>query len=120
VKSMGIFALVVAGLLLIRTAFADQPPRSVVEVSYVVSEQDVDRVDKLVTDRVERVLKTIPGVAEIFSTTGHGSVRIEVQFEGNATEQELAAVRQEVEELVLDDEVVVTSRTVLVKSPSIK
>ena len=99
------------------TAYAGRSSPSVVEVSYLVSEQDVDRVERLVTDPMERVLTSIPRVSRIESTTGHGSVNIEVGFEGDATEQDLAAVRERIEELALDREVVVTSRTVELKPP---
>jgi multidrug efflux pump subunit AcrB len=116
-KLKNAFVLAAAMLLVGLTAYAGRSSPTVVVVSYLVSEQDVDRVDRLVTDPVERVLTSIPGASRIESTTGHGSVNIEVGFEGDATEQDLAAVRQRVEELVLDREVVVTSRTVQLKSP---
>lgn len=116
-KSKKVFVVAAAMLLVGLAAYAGRFPPSVVVVSYLVSEQDVDRVEQLVTDPIERVLVTIPRVSSLSSTTGHGSVSIEVEFEGGATEQDLTAVRQGMEELALDSEVVVTSRTVHLKSP---
>lgn len=115
-KSKNALILAAAMLLMALTAYAGRPSPSVVVVSYQVNEQDPDRVEQRVTKPVERALITIPRVSKFSSTTSHGSVNIEVEFEGDATEQDLAAVRQRMEELALDSEVVVTSRTVQLKS----
>lgn len=97
-------------------ANAAQLPFTVVAVRYQVTEQALERVEAIVTSPVERALLTLPRVSEITSTSGHGLADFTVQFEGGATDEDLAAVNRRIEELVLAREVVVTSRTALLKS----
>ena len=66
---------------------------------------------------LERTLIAIPRVSNVSSTAGHGYVNFEIEFEGGATEQDLATVSQRVKEFVLDPQVVVTARTVFLASP---
>ena len=113
----GPVTLAAAMLVASELAYAVDPSRSVVAVRYLVSEQLPDRVEETVTDPLERVLIALPRVAEVTSTTDHRSVNVEIQFEGGATEQDLATVSQRIEELVLDGEVRVTSRTAVLTSP---
>lgn len=112
-----IFAVASAMLSGGEMACAGQPSLSVVAVRYLVSEQLPERVEETVTNPLERILVALPRVSEVTSTTGHGSVNVEIQFEGGATEQDLATVSKRIEELVLDSEVEVTSRTTLLRSP---
>ena len=98
-------------------AYAGPPSLSVVLVCYLVSEQLPERVEETVTKPLERMLVALPRVSKVTSTTGHGSVNVEIQFDGGATEQDLATVSKRIEELALDGEVEVTSRTTLVRSP---
>ncbi|QBE64910.1 hypothetical protein [Pseudoduganella lutea] len=82
-----------------------------------MSEQLSERVMQKVAAPLQRTLIELPGVTEINSTTSHGYVNIEIQFEGGATENDVATVSRRIEELVLDGEVVVTSKTVHLAPP---
>lgn len=118
-KSTIALVLAAAMLSMALTAHAGRSSPTIVVVSYLVDEQDPARVDRLVTNPAERVLVTIPRISRVHSTTSHGSVHIEIEFEGEATEDDLAAVTERMEALALDSEVVVTSRTVQLKSPDL-
>ena len=112
-----IFALAGAMLSVGAIALAGPSPLSIVAVRYVVSEQLPERVEITVTDPLERALFALPRVCKINSTTGYGSVNVEIRFEGGATEQDLATVGRRIDELVLASEVVVKSRSVTLTSP---
>jgi len=91
-------------------AHAAEPP--VVQVRYQVSEQDPERVERLVTARIERPLQEIPRVAQINSETSHGTLAVDVHFDGGATEQDVEAVARRPDQIMLPAEVEVLSRTV--------
>lgn len=80
-------------------ASACEAPAPRIAVQYRVTEQVPERVEALVTNRVERVLAALPRLAGMRSTTGPGSVAIELQFEGGATVADLATVRQRLAEV---------------------
>jgi multidrug efflux pump subunit AcrB len=96
---------------------ADEPKGRVVAVRYEVTEQVPDRLVQTVADPLQRTLMELPGVTQLNSAVSHGHVSVEVKFEGVATEKDVATVSRRVEQLVLESEVVVTSRTVHLTSP---
>ena len=91
---------------------ADEAKVMVVAVRYEVTEQVPDRLEQTVADPLQHTLMELPGVTALNSTVSHGYVNVDVQFEGGATEKDVATVSRRIDELVLDSEVVVTSRTV--------
>lgn len=91
-------------------AHADEP--LVVQVRYRVSEQDTERVERTVTSRLERPLHGMPRVVAMNSVTSHGSVAIEIGFDGGATGDDVDAVARRLDEIALPPEVVVLSRSV--------
>lgn len=98
------------------TSHAGDSSFEVVAVRYMVNEQSPDRVEEKVTNPLERILFTINRMTEINSTTSHGVVDVEIQFEGGATERDLAEVRQRIESLTLDRDIEVTTRAVRLTS----
>lgn len=98
-------------------AHAAPPPRTVVAVHYQVGELDPDRVEQTVTKPLERALIALPLVGDLNSVTGHGTVTIEIAFQGGASDQDLAAVDALVDEVRLAPEVVVKSRIVRLAPP---
>lgn len=106
------FLLVLLWFSPLHASAGDEPlAASVVVVRYLVSEQSPERVEEMVTNPLERILAALPRVSKITSTTGHGVVNVEIQFDGGATEQDLATVSKRIEELALDGQVEVTSRS---------
>jgi multidrug efflux pump subunit AcrB len=85
----------------------------------LVSEQLPERVEAAVTNPLERTLITLGRVANVNSNTSHGSVYVEVQFEGGATEQDLAIVTERIEQLEFSSDIVVTSRSTDLGPPSL-
>lgn len=83
-----------------------------VAVRYVVTEQSPERVEQAITNPLERTLIALPCVTSIVSATSHGSINLEIQFEGGAKQQDVEAVSRHIERQVFGSEVVVTSRTV--------
>lgn len=116
-KFKGTSVLAAAMLAGSGSAYADQPKLAVVAVRYLITEQLPERLEKAVIDPLERILVALPRVSEVTSTAGHGSVNLEIQFDGGASEQDLDTVTRRVEELALGSEIVVTSRTVSLASP---
>jgi len=111
------FVLAAAMLAGTGNAYADQPKTSVVSVRYVVTEQLPERLETTLLNPLERTLVALPRVSNVRSVAGHGYVNLEIEFEGGATEPDLATVSNRIDGLVLDSKVVVTSRTVLLASP---
>ncbi len=109
---MGAGAVAIAGGVM-----ASQPLGSVVSLHYTVRENDPEKLQKIVTVPVERVMRKLERVAQINTSTSHGTVDVEIGFEGGATEQELAAVTARIEMLEFDDEVTVVSRTIELRPP---
>lgn len=109
--------LAATALMSMAPAHAAPPPRNVVAVHYQVGEQDPGRVEQTVTNPLERRLIALPLVADLNSVTGHGTVTIEIAFQGGASDQDLAAVNALVDGVRLAPEVVVKSRTVRLGPP---
>lgn len=100
------------------SAYADPPKLAVVAVRYVfVAEQMPERLEKAVIDPLERILVALPRVSALTSTANHGSVNVEIQFQGGASEQDLETVTKRIEGLALGSEIVLASRTVNLASP---
>lgn len=110
-KFIGILALTAALLTVADIVDASEPARMVVAVRYVVSEQSPDRVEEKLTSPLERAFIGLVRVDSINSETSHGTVAIEIQFEGGATLQDLAAVNQRIKDFPTDPHITVTSRT---------
>jgi hypothetical protein len=115
--SKGFFLIAVGALSIAGGAIASASFGSVVWLHYAVRENDPEKLQKMVTVPVERVLPKLERVAQINSTTSHGTVDVEIGFQGGATEQDLAAVTAQLERLEFDDDVVVVSRTLGLRSP---
>ena len=113
-----LFPFAAAILLDSATAHACQAAPGIV-IRYVVKEQTPERVEAAVTNRVERVLAQLPRLTEMNSTTRDGSVDFELQFEGGASEADLAIVRKQLAEVVLGDGIEVVSSAVALSSCSL-
>ena len=87
------FAIAAAALIMSGGASACQDTVPKVAVHYAVGEQVPERVEAAITNLVEKLLADAPRLVEINSNTGHGVVDIELQFEGGATERDLAVVK---------------------------
>lgn len=111
------FAAAAALLALGGIAIACEPEPILVLVSYRVEQQNPSLIEETVTNRLERPLQQLPGVMRIHSMTGQGTVEIEIQFDGGATEQHVAAVARRLDEVGLG-EVTVISRAVRLGKPS--
>lgn len=85
---------------------------TVVSVHYSVQENDPEKLEKNVLNPVMRSMKKLDRVMKVASTTTHGTVDLEVRFQGNATAQDLAAVTAQIEMLKFDEDVVVLSRVI--------
>lgn len=113
------FAIAVVMLASAAITSANQPPLRVVHIRYAVSEQSAERVEETVTNLVERGLVSLGRVTNVKSSTSHGTVDVEVQFKGGATEQDLADVTQRIEQLAIGGDVQVISRSVQLSLPSL-
>lgn len=111
------FLIVVGALAIAGGATASAPLGSVVALHYSVRENNTDKLQKTVTDRIAQVMKKLERVAEINTSTSHGTVDVEIRFQGETTKQDLAAVNAQVEMLKFGDEVLVISRTVELRQP---
>jgi multidrug efflux pump subunit AcrB len=99
------------------SAIAEEMRATVVSIHYSVRENDPEKLQRTVTDRVERSMQKLPRLVAITSTTTHGVFDVEVEFEGNATEQDLSAVTGQIEMLKLDEDVSVISRAIEIRAP---
>lgn len=93
-------------------AVAGGTDATVVSVHYSVRENDPEKLEKIVSNPVERRMRKLDRVVKISSATSHGVVDVEVGFEANATNQDLAAVATQIEMLRFDEDVVVLSRVI--------
>jgi multidrug efflux pump subunit AcrB len=57
-------------------------------------------------------MRELDRVAKIGSTTSHGVVEVQIEFQDNATAQDLAVVTAQVEKLKFDQDVAILSRTI--------
>jgi multidrug efflux pump subunit AcrB len=86
---------------------------ALVAVRYRLSEQSPERLEKMVMEPVERILIALARVSSVTSTASHGYVDFAIRFERGATEQDLAIVEKQVEQIVFGCDVAITSQTVL-------
>jgi len=105
-----------AAMVLSGVAAACEGPFPLIGVQYRVSEQSPDRVEALVTNPLERLLMGTPRLANVESTTSHGTVDIELRFEGGATGMDLAQVKQRIAEMRFADGVEIKSTNVFFAS----
>lgn len=109
---MGASALTIAG-----GAIAGQPLSLVVSLQYTMPENDPEKLKKIVTIPVERVMQKLDRVAQLNTSTSHGSVDVEIGFQGEATKQDLATVNTQIEMLNFGDEIAIISRAVELRPP---
>jgi multidrug efflux pump subunit AcrB len=109
--------LAVGALGFVAWSNASQQPTPVVSIHYSVNENDPERLTTTVTIPAERAIRKIERVALINSSTSHGTVDIEVQFEGEVTKQDIATVIGQIEMLDFGDKMAIISRTVELRPP---
>ena len=93
-------------------AIAAELHATVVSVHYSVQENDPEKLEKNVLNPVMSSMQNLDRVMKVASTTTHGTVDLEVGFQGNATAQDLAAVTAQIEMLKFDEDVAVLSRII--------
>lgn len=93
-------------------AIAAELHATVVSVHYSVQENDPEKLEKNVLNPVMSSMQKLDRVMKVASTTTHGTVDLEVGFQGNATAQDLAAVTAQIEMLKFDEDVAVLSRII--------
>ena len=115
------FALAAIVLTSVGITLAAEPPSLVVLVQYIVNGNSAQRVEEMLTSPIERSLITLERVADIQSVTahrsGHIAVDVEIQFEGGATEQDLAVVMKRIAQLEFSGDVQATSVSVHLRAP---
>lgn len=84
-------------LLAAVTAQGAPVPARVVILEMCVAEREPERIEAELTSVLEKLLLKLPGVASFKTVTSHGSAQFEIHFKGDATEDDLASVVQEVE-----------------------
>ncbi|WP_306397596.1 hypothetical protein [Telluria beijingensis] len=87
------FAFAAAALIMSGGASACQDTVPKVAVHFAVGEQAPERVEAAITNPVEKLLADVPRRGDLYSSTSHGVVDIELHFDGGATERDLAAVK---------------------------
>ena len=87
-----------------------------VSIQYLVNEQVPERVEATVTNPLEKLLSRTSRLAELRSMTGQGSAVFEMRFDGGATEQDLATVKQRVQRLTFAEGIQVISMEVSLTS----
>lgn len=93
-------------------AIAAELHATVVSVHYSVQENDPEKLEKNVLNPVMSSMQNLDRVMKVASTTTHGTVDLEVGFQGHATAQDLAAVTAQIEMLKFDEDVAVLSRII--------
>lgn len=96
-SSVHTFAVAAITLSLVGGASACNEADQKVAVHYAVDEQLPERVEANVTNPVEKLLADVPRLVELNSNTSHGTVDLELQFEGGATERDLAVVKARID-----------------------
>jgi len=76
------------------SALACQHAKPVVAIQTTVNEQSPEQVEARVTNPVEKLLSGLPRLTEMNSNTRQGVVNFELQFDGGATERDLAVVKE--------------------------
>ena len=112
-----LFLMVAGALAIAGGAMASAPPGSVVSLHYTVREHDPEKLEKIVTVPVERVMHKLERVAQINTSTSEGAVDVEIGFQGGATEQDLAAVTAQIEMLEFGGDIILVSRTIALRAP---
>lgn len=97
-----IFRLAFALLLYASATIASAALPYVVLVQVRLSEQSVEKVESGVTSPIQGPVKKIAGVKGLSSATTHGLSTTEVEFEQEATEPELALVRETIQAISFD------------------
>jgi multidrug efflux pump subunit AcrB len=93
-------------------AMAGEPVTTVVSIHYSVRENNPEKLIEAVTHPVERSMRELDRVAKIGSTTSHGVVEVQIEFQGNATAQDVAVVTAQVARLKFGQDVAILSRTI--------
>lgn len=96
-------------------AGASQPCAPVVSAQYNVSESLPEQLMTLITTPLEQSFYKLERVAQVNSSTSHGSVEIEIQFDGVTSEQDLTRVIRQVEQINFSGRVHVISRAILLR-----
>ena len=115
-KTAGIFLTGVASLGIGLAAMAGESVATVVAIHYSVRENDPEKLIEAVTHPVERSMRELDRVAKIGSATSHGVVEVQIEFQDNATAQDLAVVTAQVERLKFDQDVAILARTIELRS----
>jgi hypothetical protein len=118
-KSVSTLAAAVSVLVLAGAASACPSPSPVVSIQYKVSEGPTDGLMASLTMPVQEILYQLDRATQVMSSTSLRTVDIEIQFEGETTEQDLATVVDRIEQLELADEVQIVSRVVELRLPSL-
>lgn len=117
------FVLAITMLPTAGIAVAAQPPALAILVQYVVSDRSAGRVEDILTSPLERILRSLPRVANMESVTGNSAkgvnVDIEVYFEGGADGQDLVAVLGKIAQFEINKDIGPTSVSVHLGPPRI-
>ncbi|WP_139248438.1 hypothetical protein [Janthinobacterium lividum] len=116
-SSKSFFPMAAALFAAAAAAGASQPYAPVVSVQYNVSESLPEQLMTLITTPLEQSFYKLERVAQVNSSTSHGSVEIEIQFDGVTSEQDLTRVIRQVEQLNFSGRVHVISRAILLRPP---
>jgi multidrug efflux pump subunit AcrB len=100
-------------------AIAGELDTNVVSVHYSVRENDAEKLEKAVSEPVQRSMQKLDRVVQIMTTTSHGVADVEVYFRGGATAQDVAAVTAQIDMLKFGEDLVVLSRVVELRPPRI-
>lgn len=95
--------LMAAALLPLACATQAQAAPAVVAVEYRLPGQAPETIENTLVTPLERRLLQLPKVLTLMSMANHGSARLDVLFDGGATEEDLAATRAEVERFDQDN-----------------
>lgn len=86
-----------AALLPLACATQAQAAPAVVAVEYRLPGQEPETIENTLVTPLERRLQQLPKVLTLMSMANHGSARLDVLFDGGATEEDLAVTKAEVE-----------------------
>jgi multidrug efflux pump subunit AcrB len=116
-------SLIFMTLLSTGTAIAAPPPAPVVLVQYVVSDRSAGHVQEVLTSPLQRTLSTLHRVVNMQSVTTSAfkgvTVDLEIQFEGGATAQDLAAVFNQIAQSEVNRDMEATSVSFHLRPPRI-
>lgn len=86
-----------AALSIGTAAIAGEADANVVSVHYSVRENDTEKLEKAVSEPVQRSMQKLDHVVQIMTTTSHGVADVEVYFRDGATAQDVAVVTAQIE-----------------------